>query len=165
MSRLIHVCGAPASGKTTLSVALAEALGLPRFAVDDERRRLLKPGEIWPADDRKTWAALRASVEQCAAAVLETMGGTRHSEELVRGHTVFSIECRVPPPIRARRIREKAMTGEDPLVGDPRRYIVSVGRIPVRRLGTDMTWDGTADIRGPEFKRVVDHATAFVEAA
>lgn len=139
-----------------LASALADALQLPVAAVDDERRKLLRPGESWPRDDRQTWGAMRAKVDAHPALIVETVGGSAQSAELLRGRRVLTILCKARPMDRYHRLVRKSRS-KDPLVGNPSRYLASVTKILDPRVQPDAVWNGKGD-----FDALVETTRAFL---
>ena len=144
MQGIVHICGAPGAGKTTLAARLSAALHLPIAAVDDERRKLLEPGCSWPRDDSQTWSAMAQILDDHPALIVETVGGNANSRALLRGRRVLTVLCKARPLDRYHRLRKKSM-GRDPLVGDPAKYLASVTRIPDPQVNADVVWDRNGD--------------------
>lgn len=148
---IVHVVGAPGSGKTTLAQALARDLGLPFASVDDERRKLLRPGQSWPSDDSQTWDAMRRHVESNLSLVVETMGGTANSARLLEGRDVVTVLVSAPDRIRHERIRDRARLRRDPMIGRPDKYVQQLTKIPAPQIAADAEWTGTYPIPGEQY--------------
>ncbi len=113
----VVVTGPPASGKSTLSRHLAQALGLPRLVKDDIKQRLL---DEHPAadvvDSRETGrAAVRELLERAAEAgsgVLDSVWVDRATatERLTRLGDVVEVHCRCDLETLRRRYVERAPT-------------------------------------------------------
>ncbi len=116
---VVVVCGVPASGKSQLAHALAEASGLPHLSSDVTRKRLagLKPAErapdhvYTPDFNRLTYAALGRrsageAAEQGGAIVDATF---RHradrdafGQSFAHAAPLLFVECRVPAHVQVR---------------------------------------------------------------
>lgn len=152
---IVHVVGAPGSGKTTLAQALARDLGFPVASVDSERRKLLRPGQSWPRDDSLTWRAMQRHVEANPSLIVETMGGTPKSERLLEGRDVVTVLVSAPERIRHERIRDRARLGHDPMIGRPDKYVQFLTKIPVPEVTADAEWIGTHAIPGEQYDALV----------
>lgn len=152
---IVHVVGAPGSGKTTLAQALARDLGLPVASVDNERRKLLRPGQSWPSDDSLTWGAMQRHVEANPSLIVETMGGTPKSERLLEGRDVVTVLVSAPDRIRHERIRDRARLRRDPMIGRPDKYVQYLTKIPVPEVTADAEWIGTHAIPGEQYDALV----------
>jgi predicted kinase len=139
--RVIRIVGAPASGKSTLRRALAAALQLPSFSIDDERLRLMGPGDVWPADDRQAWLRLRAAVELHPVAIVETSGSSTMDALVYEGTERFTILCVADAAIRRRRLIAR-VAARHPLARTP-QYVERVSRQgePVG-LSVQAVWHG-----------------------
>ena len=122
--RLVIVGGAPATGKTTLALALGQSLGLPVITKDDIKEALATPFATGDRDWSKqlgaaAYAVLFAVAERVLAAghglILETNFRRGISDEplrsLVRLAPAVVIVCRVADPLRRKRFEERAVRG------------------------------------------------------
>ncbi len=142
MTRCIHVCGQPATGKTTLSHELAARLGLQAFGIDAERIKRLRPGAHWPADDGAAWRGLRDAIGEQEACIVETSGRSAKDRILFAPHARFVVLCRAERRVRVERLRARAYSGY-PLVTTPSRYVRLMLRIDQPLLRPDAVWDST----------------------
>ena len=122
--RLVILGGAPATGKTTLALALGASLGLPVLTKDDIKEALAEPFATGDRDwSRKlgqaAYSVLFAVAERILAAgnglVLETNFRSGISDTplraLARLAPTVVIVCRVADPLRRRRFEERAARG------------------------------------------------------
>lgn len=122
--RLVIVGGAPATGKTTLALALGTAIGLPVLTKDDIKEALAEPFATGDRDwSRKlgvaAYSVLFAVAERVLAAghglILETNFRSGISDAplrtLARLVPTVVIVCRVPNPLRRKRFEERAARG------------------------------------------------------
>lgn len=80
---MVHVIGAPGSGKSTVAASLGNTLRLPVFSIDEERLDYIRPGDHWPwGRDHLAWASLIAKYRQADHAVVETMGASEYEHKL-----------------------------------------------------------------------------------
>ncbi len=112
-SIVVHLTGQVATGKSRVRAALAEQLDLPAFGIDDERLKLLKPGEHWPwGKDAAAWSAVRDQLDQHPVAVFESLGAGRDEEQqLLAGRSIVQVHCIADPMVRRRRLEERARSG------------------------------------------------------
>jgi aminoglycoside phosphotransferase family enzyme/predicted kinase len=121
---VIVVCGAPASGKTCLASALAQASSLPHLSSDLTRKRLagIGPGQRAPSSvygvdfNRRTYAELarRAANEVAARGGAVVDATFRHRADRDAFAEVFGdaapllfVECRAPARVLAERAAER----------------------------------------------------------
>ena len=111
----VLVTGPPASGKTTLSTALAHELGLPRLAKDTLKRGLLEVLHADGVDGSRTIGAaavrgLLALAAEQRAAVLDSVWVAPDSAERIRAlpAPVVEVFCDCPLPELRRRYRSRA---------------------------------------------------------
>jgi predicted kinase len=122
--RLVIVGGAPATGKTTLALALGASLGLPVLTKDDIKEALAEPFATGDRDWSRqlgvaAYSVLFAVAERMLAAghglVLETNFRSGISDAplraLARLAPAVVIVCRIPDPLRRRRFEERAARG------------------------------------------------------
>ena len=147
--RVVRIVGAPASGKTTLRLALAAGLALPSFAIDDERRAILAPGEAWPASDQVAWLNLRARLEAHHPCIVETSGLSPSDAWLYRDTERLTILCFADADVRRARLVARVRSGD--LLARGPNYVKRVSRLgdPVG-VSVDALWcgDRPADV-GP----------------
>ena len=146
---ILHVIGAPGSGKTHFATALADRLDLPRFSIDEERVKLLKPGQHWPDDDADSWSALRAGIDAYPVTIVETY---TLAPQLADYESV-TVLVDTPATIRHERVRERAHQ-RGPLVGHPRIYFERLTSLPAPRVRAEFIWDGTADVESSSFDSI-----------
>jgi hypothetical protein len=108
--RAVRIVGSAATGKSTLRVALADAMGVPSSSIDDERLRILRPGERWPKDDRPAWEGLRSMIE-AGPCIIETSGRSPRDAWLFDGVSTFTVLCVAEDHIRIERLIERVRTG------------------------------------------------------
>jgi predicted kinase len=174
--RLVIVGGAPATGKTTLALALGAALGLPLIAKDDIKESLAAPfatGDL--AWSRRlgvaAYGVLYAMAERILVAgqglILESNFRSGISDaplrDLARLAPTIVIVCRTPDAVRRKRFEERAAHGRHRvhidsaiLAGwssDDEEFLIDIG---TPRLIVDTT-DGFA----PDLARI----TAFARSA
>jgi predicted kinase len=110
----VVVSGPPASGKTTLSGAIAPVLGLPLIAKDTIKQALM---EVLPVPDvaasrvlgRASVAALLAVAAESGGAVLESVWHHYAVDELRRlPGVVVEVFCRCDPAVAASRYAWRA---------------------------------------------------------
>lgn len=154
--RVIHIVGAPGAGKTYLAEALAEQLGVPRYAIDEERAKLLRPGQHWPDDDGLAWDAIRKGIDKAPVAIVESYGATPKAYQALLGHEVTVVHVKAPRTLRQQRIQQRALSG-GPLVGNPLVYIDRLRRLPEPIIDADTEWPGTEPASGSRFDTLVDH--------
>ena len=174
--RLVIVGGAPATGKTTLALALGRSLGLPVITKDDIKEALATPFATGDRDWSRqlgiaAYAVMFAVAERVLAAghglVLETNFRSGISDAalrvLARLAPTVVIVCRVSDPLRRKRFEERATRGRhrvhiDSAVleewnEDDSEYLIDIG---TPRLIVDTT-DGFA----PELEQI----TRFADSA
>jgi hypothetical protein len=159
---LVRIIGAPSSGKSTLAVALGEALDLPVFDIHTERIRFIRPGHHWPVDKRAPWRALGVRIEQSrSGCIVETAGTAREEAALYHGRRYLTIYVHAPRHIRRQRLTERATRGDDPTIRDARDYIerlTSYEQDPPPDEHLD--WDGATPCAGPTFDALVESCRA-----
>ena len=124
MRGLVVVGGAPATGKTTLALALGTSLGLPLITKDDIKEALATPFATGDRDWSRqlgvaAYSVLFVVAERILAAgnglILETnfRRGTSESglRTLTRLASTAVIVCRVPDPLRRKRFQDRAALG------------------------------------------------------
>ncbi|HEY3218722.1 MAG TPA: AAA family ATPase [Candidatus Limnocylindria bacterium] len=172
--RLVVVGGAPATGKTTLAVALGDALGLPVITKDDIKESIAEP---FPTGDREwsrrlgqsayavLWTVARRILSAGGGLVLESNFTRMNSQAALREVATLApaalVLCRTTDEIRRRRFAERAARGRHRVhidtailgewVVDDAEFLVDIG---TPRLIVD-----TADGYAPDLARIV----AFVE--
>jgi predicted kinase len=175
-SRLVVVGGGPATGKTTLAVALGTALGLPVITKDDIKESLAEPfatgDREWSRQlGRSTYAVLwtvtRKILSGGGGLVLESNFTRTWSETRLRELSSLAptcmIICRVPDALRRQRYAARAARGERHRVhvdaavleewdADDSDFLVDIG---TPSLVVDTT-DGYA----PDIDRIVAFARA-----
>lgn len=109
-SIVIRICGAPASGKTTLRRALEQRFGLPSFSIDEERFALVNPGERW-GDSLTGWVNLEEATDTHNPCVVETSGRHGNDAYLFQGRQVFTILCVATEPVRQQRLKQRIEEG------------------------------------------------------
>lgn len=139
MSKVIHIVGAPATGKSTLRKRLEAATGLPSIAIDDERVKVLLPGEMWPSRDELAWKAVAEHVNKYPASIVETSGVSERSRRMLEGHEVMTVMAKASPTNRLSRLRARAREG-GPMIGNPQRYVQYLMRQDDPRLPADYIW-------------------------
>lgn len=144
-TRVIHVCGAPASGKTWLRERLSTALGVPGFSIDDARRRFLRRGRYWPENDNASWRCLELLVEQQSACIVETAGTSVCDEVLLAGRRVFRILCRADAELRRARLLDRAKHGYRLSQGQP-DYVARLMAVGEPSVSTDAAWHAGGDL-------------------
>ena len=160
---VVHLIGAPASGKTWLRRQLAAALGVPSYGIDDERVRLLLPGEYWPRQDMLAWERLRAAMALHPACLVETSGRSPNDTVLLRGWRVCRICCVAPAPVRAFRLRERVHRGYRLAQGQA-DYVARVLRVPAPSLPAAIMWHGEGAPTGREqLAAVIAHVRVFLD--
>jgi predicted kinase len=171
--RLVIVGGAPATGKTTLALALGTSLGLPVLTKDDIKEALAEPFATGDRDwSRKlglaAYSVLFAVAERILTTgnglVLETNFRSGVSDAPLRGlarnaRTVV-IVCRIPDPLRRKRFEERAARGRhrvhvdsavlDEWNEDDSEFLIDIG---APRLIVD-----TADGYAPDLQQIVAFA-------
>ena len=173
---LVVVGGAPATGKTTLAIALGQALGLPVITKDDVKESIAEP---FTTGDREwsrklgrsaytvLWTVTRRILAAGAGLVLESnftrSGSERTLREIASLAPTAVVVCRLDGRSRRRRFEERAARGRhrvhvdtvylDEWVDDDLDFLVEVG---APRLIVD-----TSDGYDPELERIV----AFVRGA
>lgn len=161
-SSVIHVCGAPGSGKSYLSALLADRLHVPALSIDAERVKLLRPGESWPANDALAWCALEDRIEAAGRAVVETSGLHGNDVILFGGRRVLRLLCRAAPAVRQQRLADRALSGY-PLVGDQADYVARLMRIPEPTVPADLTIDTTHGVTDETVADLAARALAFLD--
>ncbi len=161
-SSVIHLCGAPGSGKSTLAAALSQQLGIPAFGIDDERIRLLRPGESWPSNDALAWCALEDQVNAAGRAIVETSGLHGNDSILFGGRRVFRILCRASVLARTARLQDRVRTGYR-LVGDQADYVQRLLRIGEPSLPVNLTVDTSRGLTADELDAVAARARAWLD--
>jgi predicted kinase len=124
MSRLVIVGGAPATGKTTLALALGASLGLPVITKDDIKEALATPFATGDRDwSRQLGAAAYAVLFVVAERILSARSGLILETNFRRGVAdtplralarlapTVVIVCRVPDPLRRKRFEDRAARG------------------------------------------------------
>jgi len=111
----VIVSGPPASGKTTLSGAIAPELGLPLIAKDTIKQALMT---VLPVPDvaasrvlgRASVAALLAVAAESGGALLESVWHRSHAVEELRRlpGAVVEVFCRCDPVVAASRYASRA---------------------------------------------------------
>ena len=175
MSRLVIVGGAPATGKTTLALALGTSLGLPVITKDDIKEALATP---FPTGDRDwsrqlgvaAYSVLYAVADRILAAgnglILETNFRRGDADgplrALARLAPAVVIVCRVPDPLRRKRFEDRAAMGRhrvhvdtavlDDWNEDDSEFLIDIA---APRLIVDTT-DG--------YKPDMEHIVAFVRS-
>ena len=160
-SKVIHIIGAPGSGKSALRQKLTEALALPASGIDDERVRLLRPGERWPAESWLAWDALRRFADAHAdGCLIESSGVHPNATSMLRYRTVWTILCTASIKMRRQRLGQRGRSY--PLANQP-DYLQRVMRVPEPAdESADYRWDGSTPFDGPEFARLVEECRRFV---
>ncbi len=176
MNGLVIVGGAPATGKTTLALALGSSLGLPVITKDDLKEALAAP---FATGDREwsrqlgvaAYGALFVVAERIVAAghglVLESNFRSGISDApllaLARLAPTVVIVCRVPDALRRQRFEERATRGRhrvhvdsavlDEWREDDAEFLIDIG---APGLFVDTTDGYTPDM---------EHIAAFVRRA
>lgn len=147
LSRVVHVCGAPATGKTWLLKQLDARLGLPTFSIDEERELLLRPGQSWPADSLAAWVALEDSADTYSPCVVETSGLHGNSKALLAGRQVYTVLCTASLQTRQRRLQDRVATGYR-LAGNQIDYVDRLLFMHQPNVQADSVWtsDGAQSV-------------------
>ena len=141
---VIRLVGQPASGKSTLRLALGAALDLPTFAIDDLRLALMRPGDVWPEDDSPAWRRLRHAVLHEAPCVIETAGLSKRDAWLYAGVETFTIACVAPDHVRRERLVQRVRDGY-PLARTP-EYVRKLMALPPPDVTPDAVWPLQPDV-------------------
>ena len=174
--RLVIVGGAPATGKTTLALALGKALGLPVITKDDIKEALAVP---FATGDREwsrqlgvaAYAVLFTVAERVLAGgsglVLESNFRSGLADEALRALARLAptvvIVCRTPDAVRRRRFEDRGAAGRhrvhvdsavlDEWNEDDAEFLIDIG--------TPRLIVGTTDGYTPDLERI----TAFARSA
>jgi predicted kinase len=174
--RLVIVGGAPATGKTTLALALGTSLGMPVLTKDDIKEALAEPFATGDRDwSRKlgvaAYSVLFAVAERILSTgsglVLETNFRSGISDAPLRALASLAptavIVCRVPDTLRRKRFEDRAARGRhrvhidgavlDEWNEDDSEFLIDIG---ASRLIVD-----TTDSYAPD----LDHIVAFARSA
>ena len=141
MSSVVRIIGAPATGKSTLRAVLSEKLGIPGFGIDDERLRIMAPGEVWPSDDRIAWLRLQTAINANDPCIVETSGLTARETALYVGHETYTVLCIAGIEERRARLIARVRAGH-PLArlhGYVRKTLLS----PDPTTPVDVVWNGS----------------------
>jgi 5-methylcytosine-specific restriction protein A len=139
-SRVLHLIGLPGTGKSWLRQAIEQRLELPCFAIDEERTKLLRPGEWWPRDDDLAWCALEDAANAYPRCCIETMGTHQYEPLLFNGRQVFTVLCTASPEVRRQRLQDRVRSGGR-LVGGRGDYVDRLMRVQLPAIHTDAVWD------------------------
>lgn len=103
---LVHLVGAPASGKTTLGRRLSDKLGLVFIQKDDIITRFYDPRvPSWPD---LAWRAFGRSLKQLERpAVVETLGITPQERPFLADHLVLRVRVVASRKVQRQRLRER----------------------------------------------------------
>jgi len=162
-SVVVHVCGAPASGKTTLRQALDRELGLPTFGIDDERLALLAPGAVWTGDDLAAWCRLEDALDAESPCVVETSGRHGNAALMLAGRQVLTVLCRADDAVRRERLAARVAEGY-PLARGVTDYVDRLMRIGDPALTPDVVWDSSRP-DDAALANVIQAVERFLEAA
>ncbi len=95
----VVVVGNIGSGKSTFARALGEALGWPRYGIDDARR---EHGDGSPSGEARAWAAFLSRAESDVSLLLECTGAGPFMDlfrlALRRGRPPWTVLCVDTPP-------------------------------------------------------------------
>jgi predicted kinase/diadenosine tetraphosphate (Ap4A) HIT family hydrolase len=178
-ARLVIVAGAPATGKTTLALALGTSLGLPVITKDDVKEALAEPFTMGDRDWSRqlgvaAYSALFAVADRILAAghglVLETNFRSGISDAplraLARHAPTAVIVCVVDATLRRKRFEARAAEGRhrvhiDSAVLDEWSDDDSVFRIDI---GTPRLIVDTTDGYTPDLQRIVAFARESTDA-
>lgn len=110
---MVHVIGAPGSGKSTVAALLGNALRLPVFSIDEERLDFIRPGDHWPwGRDHLAWTSLIAKYLQARHAVVETMGASEYEGKLeAAADAVIRVLVTAPDDVRQQRLADRVTDG------------------------------------------------------
>jgi hypothetical protein len=159
----IHLVGPPASGKSTLGTHLSHDLAIPYMGIEEERLRLLSPGEHWPSDDGAAWAALRRRLLEAGTAIVETSGmAPARDETLLGGLEIRRVFVTASPSSRTARLQARVNAG-DPFVNDPRAYMRRLMLAPCYPVPSDLRWSGDWCLGGTAYRELVGVLSAWVE--
>lgn len=157
--RVVWVCGAPATGKTVLVRALAKALDLPAYGIDEERLAIMAPGEHWPANDALAWQRLASKVQQAECCLLETSGLAGKERAFLAGREVLVVLCVAHTATRSLRLLKRRQNGYR-FAANNRHYVRDTLRLPAPPIRPNLVVDSTDGIAvGP----IVGRVRAFVE--
>lgn len=175
MSRLVIVGGAPATGKTTLALALGKSIGLPVITKDDIKEALATPFATGERDWSRqlgvaAYSVLFVVAERILAAgsglILETNFRRDIADSPLRALAHLAptvvIVCRVPDALRRQRFEDRAAVGRhrvhidgavlDEWNEDDSEFLIDIG---VPRLLVD-----TSDGYSPDLEQI----TAFARS-
>jgi len=124
MNSLVVVGGAPATGKTTLAMALGKALRLSVIAKDDVKESIAEPFETGDREWSRRlgasaygvlWTVTRQILSAGGGLVLESNFTRARSEATLREVASLAptavVLCRIPDAARRRRFEERAERG------------------------------------------------------
>lgn len=141
VNAVIRILGAPATGKTTVRIALAAALGLAHSSIDAERLRIMSPGDVWPEDDTPAWRSLRRLV-LAGPCIVETSGRSPLDSWLFADVETFIVLCVAERDVRFARLIERVRTGYP--LARIRNYVERLIDVPVPVIRADVVWHGGA---------------------
>jgi 5-methylcytosine-specific restriction enzyme A len=110
---VVNLVGAPASGKTYVGRALAQALGLPFFSIDEERTAVQGPGVKWAGKENRlqAWVNLEDKIDGAGRCIVETSGLSGNDQHLLGGRRVYVVLCLADRPVRAERLAGRVAGG------------------------------------------------------
>lgn len=139
---VVHIIGAPATGKSHLSAIIAEALGIPSYGIDAERLAILPLGTPWPADETTPWCRLEDHIDAQPLCVVETSGLHGNDLLLLAYRRVLRILCTASDEVRRARLEERTRDGYTLALGRE-DYVRRLMRVPRPTVPADLTLDTT----------------------
>lgn len=161
-SVVVHLCGAPGSGKSWLGAELARILDMPALSIDDERVRLLRPGESWPDNDGLAWCALEDGIDRMGRALVETSGLHGNDTILFGGRRVLRLLCRAAPVVRQARLIDRVRQGYA-LIGDQSDYVARLLRIPEPTIPVHAIVETSDGVDPSRLEALASRVAAFLD--
>ncbi len=163
-TRVVHLCGAPACGKSTFGAWLASELGVQMLGIDAERVALLKPGQVWPDNDAAAWINLEDKIDAAGRCIVETSGWHGNDVVLFGGRQLLRVHVTANDAVRRERLAIRQDAGG--VIGWGPDYVDRIMRLaPPSVRGVAITVDTSSG--GPtddEARAILDRVRDFLDA-
>ena len=151
---VVHIVGAPATGKSRLRDELYSELGLLPFDIVEARAT---QGIATGDASLEAWRELERELDVNSPCSVETSGHHGNDEVLLKGRQVLRILCRADDSVRRQRLESRVVSGY-PGADEP-EYVSRLLTISEPPVSADIVFDTTSN---PNVAKVVEETRQWL---